>query len=77
VLDEPTSALDPAGRDHVAEFLSRWKGGRIVITVSHDPELIRQADEVHVMDAGRLAASGTFRELEERSEVFRRTLRQP
>jgi hypothetical protein len=75
VLDEPTSALDAGSRTRVTEFLRAWKVGRIVITVSHDPEFVRQADEVRLMDGGRLADAGTFQELEERSEVFRRTLR--
>ena len=77
VLDEPTSALDPASRARVAALLQSWKAGRIVITTSNDTEFIREADEILVMDTGRLVASGTFRELGERSEAFRRMLRQP
>jgi ABC-type multidrug transport system fused ATPase/permease subunit len=76
VLDEPTSALDPASRSAIAALLRDWKADRIVITVSHDVEFIREADEIKLMDSGRLVASGTFKELEEGSEVFRRTLRQ-
>jgi ABC-type multidrug transport system fused ATPase/permease subunit len=74
VLDEPTSALDPASRDRVARFLSTWKAGRIVISISHDPELARFADEVDVMEHGRLAARGSFDELLAGSETFRRIL---
>ena len=76
VLDEPTSALDPASRSQVAEFLQSWKRDRIIITVSHDPEFVRRADEVKLLEAGRLIASGTFKELEEGSEAFRRTVKQ-
>jgi ABC-type multidrug transport system fused ATPase/permease subunit len=75
VLDEPTSALDPASRTRVTEFLRAWTAGRIVITVSHDPEFIRHADEIRVLDGGRLVAGGTFAELEAGSEPFRRSLR--
>ena len=76
VLDEPTSSLDPASRTRVAGLLRAWKDGRIVIMVSHDPDMVRVADDIKLMDGGRLLASGTFEELKERSEVFRRTLRQ-
>jgi ABC-type multidrug transport system ATPase subunit len=77
VLDEPTSALDPASRSRVADFLRQWRSGRVIITVSHDPEFIRQADKVLVLEAGRWAASGTFGELERTSEAFRMILRKP
>jgi ABC-type bacteriocin/lantibiotic exporter with double-glycine peptidase domain len=76
VLDEPTSALDPASRTRVAELLKQWKISRLVITISHDAEFVRQADDVRLMESGRLAASGTFEQLRQESEVFRRTLRQ-
>jgi ABC-type multidrug transport system ATPase subunit len=76
ILDEPTSALDPASRTRVAELLRHLREQRVIITVSHDPEFIRQADEVKVMDNGRLVAGGTFEQLKEGSEVFRRILRQ-
>ncbi|MBW2459946.1 MAG: ATP-binding cassette domain-containing protein [Deltaproteobacteria bacterium] len=76
VLDEPTSALDPASRTKVSTFLTDWKAGRIVITVSHDPEFVRNADEVRLMESGRLVASGTFDSLLEDSEPFRNIMRQ-
>jgi len=76
VLDEPTSALDPASRAGVAALLRGWKTDRIIISVSHDVEFIREADEVMLIDAGRLIATGPFAELERGSELFAKTLRQ-
>jgi ABC-type multidrug transport system fused ATPase/permease subunit len=72
VLDEPTSALDPASRERVAKFMSAWKKKRVVVSISHDPELTRFTDEVNVMEQGRLVARGSFDELTEKSETFRR-----
>jgi len=77
VLDEPTSALDPASRTRVAELLEQYRSGRIVITVSHDPDLVRHADQIRVMDGGRLVASGSFEELQESSEPFCAIMKQP
>ena len=76
VLDEPTSALDPASRSTVAALLKEWKQDRIVITISHDMDFVREADEIKLVDAGRLSASGTFQELKDGSESFRKTLKQ-
>lgn len=76
VLDEPTSALDPASRAGVAALLRTCKTDRIIISISHDVEFIREADEVMLLDAGHLIATGPFAELERHSEVFARTLRQ-
>ena len=59
ILDEPTSALDPASRARVADLLREWRGGRILITISHDAALIAQADRVCLLDGGRLVAAGT------------------
>lgn len=75
VVDEPTSALDPASRATVAALLREHKKDRIIIAVSHDVEFIRAADEVRLMDGGRLVAAGTFEELEQSSETFRRTIK--
>jgi ABC-type multidrug transport system fused ATPase/permease subunit len=76
VLDEPTSALDPQGRDRVAEFLRGWSEGRVILTISHDPALIRQADQVLLMSQGRLEAGGTFHELSDGCEAFQHVMRQ-
>ena len=76
VLDEPTSALDPNSRSTIIEFLHKWKMDRIVITVSHDVDFIKECDEIKLFDNGRLVDSGRFEELKGRSETFRRTMRQ-
>lgn len=70
VLDEPTSALDPASRDRVATFLQRWSRNRVVVTISHDPDLVRHADEIHVMRGGRHVCAGTHDELMDQCSAF-------
>ncbi|MBL0947113.1 MAG: ABC-F family ATP-binding cassette domain-containing protein [Brevundimonas sp.] len=44
LLDEPTNHLDAGGRALVAERLSSWPGGAVV--VSHDRALLRQMDRI-------------------------------
>jgi ABC-type multidrug transport system fused ATPase/permease subunit len=75
VLDEPTAALDPNSRSRVARLLEKWKQQRLILTVTHDPELVKDADEVRLLDRGRLVASGTFDELVATSATFRETMK--
>ena len=44
LLDEPTNNLDREGRDIVISFLSKWRGGCVV--VSHDRELLETMDAI-------------------------------
>jgi ABC-type histidine transport system ATPase subunit len=75
ILDEPTSSLDPISKTNVARFLRKWKNGRIVITVSHDPEFIAWADEIILLDDGRIISRGTFSEISKSEDLFRLALR--
>ncbi|MBI5480703.1 MAG: ATP-binding cassette domain-containing protein [Deltaproteobacteria bacterium] len=74
VLDEPTSALDPASRARVAKLLRRAVDRGLLLTITHDPEFCRAADEARLIQAGRLIASGAVKELEASNETFRRLL---
>ena len=74
VLDEPTSSLDPASKTNVARLLQAWKNDRIVITVSHDPEFVAWADEIILMDSGRITFQGSVSDMGQDSKLFRRVL---
>jgi osmoprotectant transport system ATP-binding protein len=66
LLDEPFGALDPVTRDEVrTEFLAlRRKLGLTAVMVTHDmTEALLSADQIAVMNAGRLVQVGTPREL--------------
>jgi ABC-type cobalamin/Fe3+-siderophores transport system ATPase subunit len=75
VLDEPTSALDPNSRSRVATLLKEWAKGRVVITVSHDPEFVKEADQIRMFEAGRLVAAGRFEDLHRENAAFRNVLK--
>lgn len=74
ILDEPTSHQDPIGSARLARLLQSWKTNRIIITVSHDPHFVSKADEVYLLDGGRIAARGAFEQILSSSEIFRNTL---
>jgi ABC-2 type transport system ATP-binding protein len=65
LLDEPFNGMDPRQRLHMMELLrSMAAAGRTILFSSHILEEVeRLADDVLVVYAGRLAASGDFREI--------------
>jgi ATP-binding cassette, subfamily B, bacterial len=58
VLDEPSSRLDPSTEALLASATERLFGGRTVIIVAHRLETVRLADEIMVVDEGRIAEHG-------------------
>ncbi|KAE8332886.1 P-loop containing nucleoside triphosphate hydrolase protein [Aspergillus sergii] len=63
LLDEATSALDSASEALVQEALQRAKKGRTVIAIAHRLKTIVDADEILVLDHGRIIESGHHEEL--------------
>jgi ABC-type multidrug transport system fused ATPase/permease subunit len=63
ILDEPMTGLDVESEAKVREALDRLMAGRTCIMMTHDLEAIADADQVLVIDDGRLAARGTHAEL--------------
>src|SRR5918995_429888 len=63
VLDEATSALDVQTERAVEEALDRLAEGRTTIVIAHRLSTVRQADQIVVLDAGRVAERGTHDEL--------------
>ncbi len=63
VLDEATSALDTRTELSVQQAVDAASAGRTTITVAHRLSTVRNADEILVLDRGRIAERGTHDEL--------------
>ena len=70
VLDEATSSLDTQTEAAVQAELERLSEGRTTITIAHRLSTVRDADQIVVLDHGKIAEKGTHEELLERGGLY-------
>ncbi|WP_433918110.1 ABC transporter ATP-binding protein/permease [Streptomyces canus] len=79
ILDEATSALDTRTEHAVQEAIDALSANRTTLTIAHRLSTIRDADQIVVLDSGRVAERGTHVELLEQdgryAELVRRDAR--
>jgi ATP-binding cassette, subfamily B, beta-glucan exporter len=70
ILDEATSALDTATEARVKRALDAAARGRTTFIIAHRLSTVLDADQILVMERGRIVERGRYRELMERGGVF-------
>ena len=71
VLVEPTSAVDAHTEARIARRLHDARRGRTTVVITGSPLVLDRADRVVFLEGGRVAATGTHRELLESSPAYR------
>ncbi|MDO9352464.1 MAG: ABC transporter ATP-binding protein, partial [Solirubrobacteraceae bacterium] len=63
ILDEATAAVDPRSERQIEHALGTLMRGRTVVVIAHRLSTIRNADQIAVLEGGRIAERGTHDEL--------------
>jgi ATP-binding cassette subfamily B protein len=74
ILDDATSSVDATTEREIKLALAEVMAGRTTFIIAHRLSTIALADEVVVLEHGRVAAQGTHEELLEVSELYRETV---
>ena len=72
ILDEATSALDPESERLVQDAIERLMRERTALVIAHRLATVRNADQILVLEAGRVVEQGTHAALIERNGLYRR-----
>jgi ABC-type multidrug transport system fused ATPase/permease subunit len=71
ILDDATASVDATTESKIRDGLREAMRGRTTIIIAHRLSTIALADEIVVLDDGRVAARGTHDDLAETNEVYR------
>ncbi len=71
VLDDATSSVDASTEQSIKLALAEAMAGRTTFVIAHRLSTIALADEIVVLDGGRIVAQGDHQELLEESELYR------
>ncbi len=69
-LDEATNALDAKNERSIVENLAEFYKGRTVVIVAHRLSTVKDADQILVVDGGKIAESGNHASLVEKKGVY-------
>lgn len=72
ILDEATAFTDPENEDLIQQAISALTRGKTIITIAHRLSTVKNADQILVVDDGRIAQHGTHDQLVKQEGLYRR-----
>ncbi|WP_241894202.1 ATP-binding cassette domain-containing protein [Helicobacter pylori] len=70
VLDEPSSTIDPIIEKEFLDFIFKKSQSKIALIITHRMGSVKQADEIIVLDKGKLIEQGNFETLMKKQGLF-------
>lgn len=74
LVDEATAALDAENQAAIAQALARLRGRRTLIVIAHQLSTVAMADQIIVLDQGRVSEQGTPQQLAQAPGLYARFL---
>lgn len=71
LFDEATSALDNNSQEYIKKAINNLVNDHTIIIIAHRLSTIIDADIIHVVDKGKVVASGTHNELLKKSKIYK------
>ncbi|MDT1061360.1 glucan ABC transporter ATP-binding protein/ permease [Paracoccus sp. CPCC 101403] len=76
IMDEATSALDPATEARIKRAIDKLRANRTTLIIAHRLSTVASADQILVLDAGRIVERGNFAELTRQDGLFAHLVRE-
>lgn len=71
IMDEATSGVDTVKEKHIMDCMKEKMRDKTVILISHNMDIVKDADHIVMIKDGEVEAEGSVREVAERSDTFK------